>query len=309
MLTHFLRLIAVLTALSFSTTSALAQMPTSSEIDWAWGAFTDNNDPEALAILQRAANAGDPYSQTMIAWAYEIGKVLPRDTERAIFWYQEAAIQGHAEAYSSLGLMYYYGREDLPVDYALAAGYYEAGMELNDPESFSFLGYMYQQGQGVPQSDSRAAELYRRAADLGDGYGMAQYGWLLREGRGVPVDEFAARRYYQMALDEGYEGAYDDMGHMLHRGLGGPVDLDEALRYYILAIDNDIAYGGIGASYLILENPNEFPDKIMGLSLCYWAEANADADDVAEYREDCAYWERDFTTAEMARARQLSAQY
>jgi len=309
MLRPFFQLTAFLSALVFSAHIAMAQMPSSSDIDWAWDAFADNEDRQALDILERAANAGDAASQTMIAWAYEIGKVLPRDTQQAIYWYQEAAIQDHPEAFSSLGLMYYYGREDLSVDYNIAAAYYEAGMALDDPESFSFLGYMYQQGDGVPQDYTRAAELYLRAADLGDGYGAAQYGWLLREGLGVAVDNVAARDYYQRALDEGYEAAYDDLAHMLHRGLGGEVDLQKALNLYILAIENDVPYGGIGAAYLILENPEEFPDPVMGLSLCYWAIENAEADYVAEYREDCDYWEQDFKPEEIARAHQMMSQY
>lgn len=282
-------------------------MPDSAEIDWAWNAFLDGDHGEAFDILMQAAEAGDAPSQAMMGWAFEIGKAVPENTQEAIRWYQLAALQDYGDAYSSLGLMYYYGRSDLEQDYAIAEAYYEAGITVNDPESYSFLAYMFQEGHGVQQDFRRAADLYQSGADFGDGYGASQLGYLFREGLGVVKDEIRARELYQRAIDLDYEYAYADLGHMMHRGLGGPEDLDQALDLYVRAIELDVPYGGIGGSYLILENLDLYPDPVMGLSLCFWAVENASVENQQGYKEDCDFWAVDFNPEDIARAYQLAA--
>ena len=66
---------------------------------------------------------------------------------------------------------------------------------------------MYEDGRGVPQSDSEAARWYRLAADQGDADAQCILGWMYKNGRGVPRSHEEATRWYRMAADQDHEEA------------------------------------------------------------------------------------------------------
>jgi TPR repeat protein len=68
-----------------------------------------------------------------------------------------------------------------------------------DAESQSRLGYMYYQGQGVPQDYAEALKWYRLAA--AQGYARAQYrlGYMYANGEGVPQDPVQAHKWLTLA--------------------------------------------------------------------------------------------------------------
>ena len=68
-----------------------------------------------------------------------------------------------------------------------------------DAEAQSRLGYMYYQGQGVPQDYAEALKWYRLAA--AQGYARAQYslGYMYANGEGVPQDHVQAHKWLTLA--------------------------------------------------------------------------------------------------------------
>src|SRR5262245_28909972 len=60
------------------------------------------------------------------------------------------------------------------------------------------LGLMYDQGQGVPQSDAKAKEWYERAADQGEPRALYNLGLMYLNGQGVPPD--LVKAYYLISL-------------------------------------------------------------------------------------------------------------
>jgi uncharacterized protein len=52
----------------------------------------------------------------------------------------------------------------------------------------ALLGFMYENGFGVPQAYEAAADLYARAATQGDPVGQNRLGLLYDKGHGVPQD-------------------------------------------------------------------------------------------------------------------------
>ena len=91
------------------------------------------------------------------------------------------------------------------------------------------LGWLYQNGQGVPKDLGKAAELYQKAADQGDG---AALGWLYQNGQGVPKDLGKAAELYQRAADQGYAFAQNNLGWLYENGQGVPKDLAKAAELY-----------------------------------------------------------------------------
>ena len=80
-------------------------------------------------------------------------------------------------------------------DYARAARVFVPLATRGDAQAQAYLGFMYAQGYGVPQSYVKAAYWYRRAAEQGNA--TAQY-WLALmydKGHGVPPDVIQAYKW------------------------------------------------------------------------------------------------------------------
>ncbi|MGB6507832.1 MAG: tetratricopeptide repeat protein, partial [Xanthobacteraceae bacterium] len=93
------------------------------------------------------------------------------------------------------------------------------------------LGFMYHDGEGVPQDYAQAAQWMRKAAEQGDESAEASLGGMYLAGQGVPKSDDDAALWLQKAADQGMAPA--------QFALGGLDDLHgktaEALKWYRLA--------------------------------------------------------------------------
>lgn len=141
-------------------------------------------DSLALGYLRRAADAGLPQSQTLLADLYAEGRVLRADTARAVALYEKAIAHGFADA--QLRLLNMMGPRWRR--YGSAASLGEALRYLNmgapviavellrnigpaEPETaraYALLGHAYSRGLGVGYDHAKANEYFARAAQLGD---------------------------------------------------------------------------------------------------------------------------------------------
>ncbi|WP_459895373.1 tetratricopeptide repeat protein, partial [Hydrogenobaculum acidophilum] len=65
------------------------------------------------------------------------------------------------------------------------------------------LGFLYQHGQGVPQSYIKAAMLFKKACKMGSGAGCTGLGSLYKDGQGVPQSYIKAATLYEKACKMG----------------------------------------------------------------------------------------------------------
>jgi len=103
-----------------------------------------------LAVLRKAADAGDSAAQFSLGRKYADGKGVQQDMAEAIRWLRRAADQGRAEAAANLGLAYYLGI-GVPEDYQEAAKWLRRGADQGDADAQGLLALSYTNGQGVPQ--------------------------------------------------------------------------------------------------------------------------------------------------------------
>jgi hypothetical protein len=92
--------------------------------------------PVTLAEIQRLANLGSAYAQTMLGQMYEFGsrKGAVQNYVEAEKWYRRAAEQGDPYAQSSLGFMYVQGRV-VPRDFVQAHKWLNlAATRFEEPE-------------------------------------------------------------------------------------------------------------------------------------------------------------------------------
>jgi TPR repeat protein len=63
----------------------------------------------------------------------------------------------------------------------------------------ALLGFLYENGFGVPQAYDAAADLYRRAAVQGDPFGQSRLGLIYDKGHGVPQNVVLSYKWLDLA--------------------------------------------------------------------------------------------------------------
>ena len=79
----------------------------------------------------------------------------------------------------------------------------EISCAAGDAIAQSNLGWMYAQGQGVPQDYKTAVKWYKLAAEQGDAVAQSYLGVMYEEGKGVPQDYVRAHMWFSIAVISG----------------------------------------------------------------------------------------------------------
>ena len=119
---------------------------------------------------------------------------------------------------------------------------------MADPIALTDQANAYFRGNGVPQSDQRAAELYQQAAAMGYARAMHNLGFMYAEGRGVAQDEFHAIDLYRAAMAHTYIPAVTSLGIAYAEGRG--VSVEPKTAYMLLKRSAD-AGDKRAADYLV----------------------------------------------------------
>ncbi|MBQ6441259.1 MAG: sel1 repeat family protein [Lachnospiraceae bacterium] len=142
------------------------------EVNYAFaltqGYTTDASPSDGWTILQKDAEAGNPYAMEQIGSIYigngekmasaraEMG--IAEDPAAGLEWFEKAAEAGFPRAYNDLGMMYYYG---LGVDqnYETAREWYEKAANEGVAQSCDYIGTMWRDGKIRRDPVEEAAEL------------------------------------------------------------------------------------------------------------------------------------------------------
>jgi hypothetical protein len=108
-------------------------------------------------------------------------------------------------------------------EYAMAYRLWVPLAEQGDPEAQFYLGFMNENGQGVPRNDIEAIGWYRKAADQYHAVAQFRLGNLYASGEGTRNDSEAAQ-WYRLAADQGLGAAQFNLGVMYAEGKGVPQD-------------------------------------------------------------------------------------
>ena len=110
-------------------------------------------------------------------------------------WLEAAANEGYAAAHDTLGKLYFFGADDVPVDYARAAHWYQEPAESGDAYAQYLLGYCFSNTK-----DFKAAlRWFLLAANQGDVKAQSQLAWMYYEGLGVDKDLIGAYVWSNLA--------------------------------------------------------------------------------------------------------------
>ena len=152
------------------------------------------------------------------------------------------ATQGAPAAQSNVGFLYQEGL-GVPQDYKEAVRWFHLAAGQGNAYAQVSLGRACQDGRGVPQDYTEAAKWYRLAAEQGDASGQSNLGFQYVQGQGVPQDDKEAARWFRLAADQGDASAQVNLGRMYRMGQGVRQDDIEAVRWFRLAAEEGDASG------------------------------------------------------------------
>lgn len=159
------------------------------------------------------------------------------EAESASQAFREACEGGDAEGCVYVGRDHEAGRSGIPKDTARAVTYYQRGCESGVALGCRYLGSLYRGGRGVEVDKKRAATLFEKACEGGDSESCADIAAMYAASDGVRRDFRRAARYSQMACAAEVGDGCAVLGVLHQAGTGVAKDLSEARRLYTLGCE------------------------------------------------------------------------
>ena len=139
------------------------------------------------------------------------------------------ANEGDAFQLSHLGVMYEAGN-GVPQSYTKAIEWYQAAIDQGGyPTAHCHLGRMYYNGNGVKKDLQKAAEIFRKGDLQRDSCSQYVLGNMYYEGIGFHQNYASAFNFYEKAASAGHTSAKDKLAWMYYEGKGVRHDYSKAL--------------------------------------------------------------------------------
>ncbi len=214
----------------------------------------ETRNPNHLPVFAESlplAEAGDAAAQYRVGVIYFDGlEDVPVDRDLGLKWMHRSAGGGFAEAQFQLGRIYETG-EYVALDLAKAYSYYQGAAKQNHPEGALALGILYLTGRGVAADDLKARDWFEIAAEAGNPHAVFNLAILYEVAPTEQQDLAKALHYYRIAAEQGNPQAIFKTGEMLTRGRGVEPDHAEAARWLTQAahLDHPEAQWYLGIMY------------------------------------------------------------
>ena len=200
------------------------------------GEGVKQSDNEAAYWYRKAAEQGNYYAQSNLAYLYKNGLGVAKSDTEAVYWYRKAAEQGYASSQVELGLMYETGK-GVQQSYTDAMMWYRKAADQNNYYAQYNIGLMYEDGKGVEKSYSQAAYWIQKSADQGYARAQSQLGYLYLNGFGVEKDYTKAYEWSKKAAEQNNATGMANLGFCYYYGRGTTVNRQEAQRWMRKAAD------------------------------------------------------------------------
>jgi len=155
---------------------------------------------EVFDLYASAAKKGQLSSWFYVGYAYELGKVVEKDCQKAMQCY-DLGLQDPSEVgcANRSGRLYFLGKDGIPQDYAKAVQRLEQAKATGkNTWGYDMLGICYLFGYGCRKDPAKALQLFQEA-DYGSELTCYGLGTIYTEGLGVPADIKKGVEYLQKA--------------------------------------------------------------------------------------------------------------
>jgi TPR repeat protein len=212
---------------------------------YSFGVGLPKDPKEARRWYARADDEGYIPATHIMGLISQQGYGGEKSLTKAIGYFKKAGQAGYALSQYTLGELYYYGDEGVPVDKTLAGAWLLAAAKHGYPDALYAVGRMYELGEGGATVDTAKALVYYKEAAV-KGQPDAQYviGTDFYLGNGVPKDLTAARRWFLTASENGNPDAMFNLAVMMVNGEGGPKDLVKAYAWFYIADKGGVEKAG-----------------------------------------------------------------
>ncbi len=202
-----------------------------------FGISTPENNDLAREWCEKAAKGKNPLGHFGLFLLYQYGYGVPIDKISAKGHLLAAAEGGDARAGYWAANVYLVGDELTPIDDQAALKITKTLAKNGQKNSRFRLGWMHENGRGLPQNREEALRIYQQLAQEGLPAGIRGHAWMIYNGWGGAVQDYAeAARLYRQASDLGDGNASSNLAGMYRSGEGVEQDIGEAVRLYRLAI-------------------------------------------------------------------------
>jgi TPR repeat protein len=190
------------TAIKFCRTAGNASRRAMYQLGRAYAA--NRQMPEAIAAWRKAADKGSSSAMVELGVLYATGAGVARDDAQARALLQRAAQAGNPRGISNLAALP--GGGGAPADPAQARQLLAKAAETNAEAQYQ-LGMMLAEGTGGEKDEAGARALFEKAAAQNHPAALEEMGEFAETGRGGPKDKDAAKGYYERAAALGDETA------------------------------------------------------------------------------------------------------
>ena len=128
---------------------------------------------EAVAWAQKAAAQKDGLGLLTLAYAYQYGRGVEEDAEKAVRLFRRGAECGNARCMQDLAC-YYMNGNVVERDFEKGLDLFRRSAELGDPLAMQNLGQSYQYGIGVEEDIDKAIEWYEKSLEAEPNPELAQ---------------------------------------------------------------------------------------------------------------------------------------
>ncbi|MBR8216268.1 tetratricopeptide repeat protein [Burkholderia vietnamiensis] len=129
-------------------------------------------------------------------------------------------------------------------DYGTAMAQLAPLAAQGDADAQMLVGFMYQNGKGVPQDYAEAMKWYKLAANKGNNTASFNLGIMYEQGLGMPIDPQEAFHWFQISANAGNIQSQSKLGFLYGTGKGTAQNYKLALHWTALAAKG----GDAGAS-------------------------------------------------------------
>jgi len=139
-------------------------------------------------------------------------------------------------------------------DHAGAAVLVRQAANAGNPTATYEMGYLYENGDGVPKNAAQSAQWYVRGARMGNAASEAAVGQLYENGNQVQENWDTAAQWYMKSAQQGYVMGEFRLGRAYQYGVGIPININAAEQWYSRAAAQGDSQSAFFAKY-IHDNP------------------------------------------------------
>ena len=153
-----------------------------------------------ISDIATRAEAGDPKAQFRYAQCFMYGEGTAQNPQQALHWFEKAALKGHRNAATAVGLCYATG-VGTKQDYRKARRFLQYASDWDHPRAQLILAQLYAKGLGTSRDPEKAVENIRYSAMQGHPKAALLMFFCFYEGFGVPKHELLAIGWLENAAE------------------------------------------------------------------------------------------------------------